>query len=302
MSAERQYQGGKITEPGIWKSVPMEAYHGDLCAGPSISSSGLRAIENKSPLHYWDESYLNPVRKPEEPKDHFELGRAVHKLLLSEAGFRDEFVLRPKEFPDYRTKEARQWRDDTRAGGKSIITEDQLANIEGMADRLASNQEAVGLLRGRVERSIVWRDPRTGVWLKARPDSIPKDSILSDLKTTKDASRASVGRAIQNFGYLMQMALGIEGMHRVGGGRIDEAVLLFIETTRPYGYNIKPLDQGDVYLAMRQCRRAIDTFAECLKRGFWPTYEDSTRTYSAPPWWSKQLEEDPTLPENREAA
>ncbi|MEC5289439.1 MULTISPECIES: PD-(D/E)XK nuclease-like domain-containing protein [unclassified Aurantimonas] len=300
MNAEIEFQGGKITQPGIYRGVPMEAYHGALCAGPSISSSGLRAIENKSPLHYWASSYLNPDRPEEEDKPHFELGRAVHTLLLSEQGFNDQFVTSP--FPDYRTKEARQWRDDTRAGGKSIITEKQKADILGMADRLMGDTVALDLLRGRVERSIVWQDPATQAWVKARPDALPADSIIADLKTCSDASEVKVSRSIMDFGYLQQMALAIEGMKRVGGGKIDEAVLLFIETTYPYGYNIKPLDQGDVYLAMRQNRRALDTFAACLAAGDWPTYPTSTFTFSAPLWWSKRLNDDPALPENREAA
>ena len=37
------YDGQPITTPGIYSGVSMDRYHGpDLCAGPSISSSGLR--------------------------------------------------------------------------------------------------------------------------------------------------------------------------------------------------------------------------------------------------------------------
>lgn len=296
---ERTWDGKQITEPGIYAGVSMDAYHGDLCAGPSISSSGLREIENRSPLHYWANSYLNPDRPEPEDKPHFELGRAVHTLLLSEKGFNDQFVTSP--YPDYRTKEARHWRDETRVSGMSIITEKQKADIIGMADRLACDPMAMDLLRGSVERSIIWRDP-TGVWVKSRPDSLPADTIIADLKTCSDASEVAVGRSIMNYGYMMQMGLAIEGLRRLEAPAVEEAVLLFVETTYPYGYNIKPLDKGDVYLAMRQNRRALDTFAACLRSGDWPTYASSTFTFSAPLWWSNRMVEDSTLPENREAA
>ena len=96
---------GKITTPGIY-DLPIEVYHSDVTDGPSISSSGLRMIEDKSPLHYWDTSPLNPDREPQQDKPYFSLGRAVHTLILGEDGFATNYAVRPEEFPDWRTKAA----------------------------------------------------------------------------------------------------------------------------------------------------------------------------------------------------
>jgi len=41
LAKERAYKSGFITEPGIYRNVPMDVYHSDCCDGPSISSSGL---------------------------------------------------------------------------------------------------------------------------------------------------------------------------------------------------------------------------------------------------------------------
>jgi hypothetical protein len=79
-------------------------------------------------------------------------------------------------------------------------------------------------------------------------------------------------------------------------------VLLFVEKKPPYAFNIKPLDNGDIYTAMRINRRAIDTFARCLAENDWPTYSDSMFTWSAPQWWSDRHEKDSTLPQVRSAA
>ena len=305
---ERDWDGKPIAEPGIWRKVPMDAYHGQLTVGPSISSSGLREIENKSPLHYWANSYLNPER-PEDADDDSKaliFGRAVHTLLLSEDGFRDQYVVRPEtyEADDGKWKPwsgnaniCKEWLAARKAEGKTVLLKQQVTDIQGMADRLSKSQVAVDLLRGRIERSIITKDAKTGVWVKSRPDSIPADTIIADLKTCADASQVAIGRSIVNFGYLQQMALAITALEEVGGSRVDEAVLLFVETSYPYAFNIKPLDNGDIYTAMRQNRRALDTFAECLNRGEWATYSDSTFTWSAPKWWSDRMENDPTLPE-----
>lgn len=305
-AGEREWDGKPITEPGIYRKIPMDSYHEQLTVGPSISSSGLREIENRSPLHYWATSYLNPDRPEEEASTpSLDFGRAVHTLLLSEDGFRDDYVVRPETYEDDAGKwkpwsgnatVCREWLAARRKEGKTVLLKSQVTDIHGMADRLSKNTVAVDLLRGRIERSIIVKDAKTGVWVKSRPDSIPRDTIIADLKTCSDASQVAIGRSIINYGYLQQMALAITCLEEVGQRQVDEAVLLFVETTYPYAFNIKPLDNGDVYTAMRQNRRALNVFAECLKTGDWPTYPDNMRTWSAPQWWSDRNENDPTLP------
>lgn len=310
LRGERQWDGKPISEPGIYRSIPMAAYHDQLTVGPSISSSGLRTIENKSPLHYWATSYLNPDRPEEDSTPALDFGRAVHTLLLSEDGFRDDYVVRPEAYENEKgewkpwngnANVCREWLAARKAEGKTVLLKSQVDDIHGMADRISKNQVAVDLLRGRIERSIITKD-KTGVYLKSRPDSIPADTIIADLKTCADASQVAISRSILNYGYLQQMALAISSLEAVGPSKVNEAVLLFVETTYPYAFNIKPLDNGDIYTAMRINRRAIDTFAACLAESDWPTYGDSTLTWSAPKWWSDRYEQDNTLPEIRSAA
>lgn len=302
---ERDWNGQPISEPGIYRKIPMDAYHEQLTVGPSISSSGLREIENRSPLHFFDGSYLNPDRPEKEPNASLDFGRAVHTLLLSEDGFRDDYVVRPETYEDDAGKwkswsgnanVCKEWLALQRKAGKTVLLKSQVDDIHGMADRLSKNQVAVDLLRGRIERSIITKDAKTGVWVKSRPDSIPRDTIIADLKTCADASQVAIGRSIINYGYLQQMALAITCLEEVGQRQVNEAVLLFVETTRPYAFNIKPLDNGDIHTAMRQNRRALNIFAECLASGDYPTYADNMRTWSAPQWWSDRYENDPTLP------
>ncbi len=303
---EKLWDGKPIAEPGIYRKVPMEAYHQQLTVGPSISSSGLREIESRSPLHYFATSYLNPDRPEEDSTPAMDMGRAVHTLLLSEDGFRDDYVTRPETYPDAKTGEfkpwngnatvCREWLAARRVEGKTVLLPGQVNDIHGMAEQLSKHTVAVDLLRGRIERSIVVKDATTGVWVKARPDSIPRDHTIADLKTCADASYLGLHRSIINQGYLQQMALAIACLEIAGQAHVKEAVLLFVETSYPYAFNIKPLDNGDIFTAMRLNRRALNTFAECLAAGDWPTYEDSMRTWSAPQWWSDRHENDTTLP------
>ncbi|QAZ45909.1 hypothetical protein C1M53_26350 [Mesorhizobium sp. Pch-S] len=307
---ERLWDGKPISEPGIYRKIAMDAYHSQLTVAPSISSSGLREIENRSPLHYWGSSYLNPDRPEDDSTPALDFGRAVHTLLLSEDGFRDDYVVRPEKYEDDEGKwkpwsgnatVCKEWLAKRKAEGKTVLLKSQVDDIHGMADRISKSQVAVDLLRGRIERSIITKD-KTGVYLKSRPDSIPADTIIADLKTCSDASQVAISRSIINYGYLQQMALAISSLEAVGSSKVNDAVLLFVETTYPYAFNIKPLDNGDIYTAMRLNRRAIDIFARCLAENDWPTYADSTFTWSAPKWWTDHHENDSTLPEARSAA
>lgn len=294
---EKKFAGGKITEPGIYSGLPMEVYHSDCCDGPSISSSGLRMLTppNGCPLRFWDQSYLNPNRAPEEEKEHFSLGKAVHTLLLSEQGFRDLYVIRPAEWTDWRTKDAKAWREEMRAAGKTVLVPEDLDRIQGMAERIAADRTFMDLLQGRIERSIIWKD-RTGVWAKSRPDVIPADGFLADLKTCSDASERGCQRSTEAYGYHIQLALAVMGLEAVTGRRVQEHVLLFIETNRPYAYNIKPVDNEAIHIGMRQCRAALNIFAECWEKQEWPTYFGSGLGLSLPKYTVDAVDREPSIP------
>lgn len=298
IKGDRIFNGEVIAEPGVYKNLPMSVYHSDCCDGPSISSSGLRELAppDGCPVKFWDTSYLNPDRAPQEEKDHFSLGKAVHTLLLGEDGFRDQFVIRPEEYPDYKTKAAREWRDGQVKAGKSVLLPSALEQIEGMANRVANDQTFIDHLRGDVERSVIYRDPKTGVWVKTRPDSIPADTVIADLKTTSDASDRGCALAVRKFNYHMQLALAGTALKMTRGVEIRDHVLLFIEPKRPYAYNIKPIDAGYIDIGQRQNRAALDVFASCWEAGYWPTYYGSGITCSPTDQFEKMIENEPSIP------
>lgn len=298
LEQETTWSGEVITEAGIYKDLPLETYHSDCCDGPSISSSGLRELAppNGCPIKYWDSSYLNPERAPVEQEDHFNLGHAVHTLLLGEDGFKDKYVVRPKKFADWRTNAAKEWRAQAVKGGKIVLVAANLEQIEGMANRVANDRTFRDLLDGRTERSIIYRDKATNIWVKGRPDSLPADTTIADLKTCADASERACLNAITKYGYHMQLGLVSTALDVVAGIQTTEHLLLFIETGRPWAYNIKPIDNQYIWNGQRQNRAALNIFAEALRTGFWPTYYSSGYTASPPDWFEKSLDNDPSIP------
>jgi hypothetical protein len=288
-----KWDGQKIGQPGIY-SLPIEFYHGDACVGPSISSSGLRTIESLTPKHFFNDSYLNPNRAPQKQKDAFDFGRAAHTLLLGESGFRDQFVVRPDIWDSWRTNDAKAWKASQIKAGKTVLDSDDIEAIKAIAESLQSDPlVSLGLLNGEIERSLIWQDKETGIWLKSRPDALPVNAdIVADLKTTDRADPVSVRRTILDYGYHMQLALVGMGMKELLGRTLgnDDHVLVFVEKKAPFCVNVKPVDIEWIAAGRMQIRRALRTFADCLSKGEWPGWSDNGQTATAPDWFMKRME------------
>lgn len=288
---------GKISEPGVY-ALPIEVYHGQPTVGPSISSSGLRTIWSQSPAHYFVDSALNPRRAPQPDRPAFALGRLAHKLLLEGSdGLADEFVTRPEQWSDWRTKAAQEWRDGQIAAGKTVITDADLAAVTGMAESLARHPLVeAGILDGFVERSLIWKDAETGIWLKSRPDVIPNASgLVADLKTTPSVATASLERSLADFHYHVQAAIVRMAMRAVLGRDMEEFALVWVEKSAPFCVRVTTLTGADIERGELQARSALRTMARCLETGVWhgPGGERRDGEYlSLPSWAASRIDQE----------
>jgi PDDEXK-like domain of unknown function (DUF3799) len=270
------WDGQRISKPGVYAHLPLDDYHrGDICDGPSLSSTHLRILWQKSPEHFWDQSPLNPAAEPRAETEDFILGRAVHHLICGEAGFANHFVVRPATAPDGRAwngnnKTCKDWLAEQRKLRKHVLVPDNIAQIRGMAIKISSHPDAPHMLNGLVERSIFWRDNETGVWLKARPDIIPTASgDFVDLKTTRSVMHVDLVLSLGTFGYVQQGALVLEGARALD---LEAATfsLVWAEKTRPYSVRTSTLIDDDLMRGTRMNRVAIRTFKTCFESKSWP--------------------------------
>lgn len=272
-----QWNGQRISAPGIYSGIPLDDYHrGDICDGPSISSSGLRTLWNSSPKHFWDASPLNPMRAEQGDKKQFIIGRAAHHLVCGEVGFSDHYVIRPEKAPDGRdwhgaNKSCIKWLDEQKALGLAVLTPEDAEDIRGMAIELGRNKMMQnGILSGLVERSMFWRDKKTGVWLKSRPDVISTASgDFADLKTTNSVLYRSTQKSIDDFCYDMQGALVLEGA-TVLGLPVNSFSLVWVEKKRPYCVRVQQLIDEDLVVGAQMNRAMIDVFNACFTAKHWP--------------------------------
>jgi len=300
-------KGERVTRPGIYAGIPLDDYHrGDICDGPSISSSGLRTIFHDSPAEFWVHSRLNPLRVEESDKKHYTLGRAAHHLLLGEEAFSTQFIIRPTKWKDWRKDDAQEWRDQQIKKGFTVLVPDQIEQIRGMAGLLPwqkglrdwglANNDLVcdGLLDGEIELSMFWKDKETGIWLKARPDAIPNASgDFADLKTTQSTKTEAIEKAIRDYGYNQQGALISEGAHVLLGYENTSFTLAWVEVDPPHIVRPEPIRDVDLARGELQNRAALRLFADCWERGQWPGpgHESAGVTVGLPPWDQKKIDD-----------
>lgn len=282
-----KWDGKPITRPGAYAGVPMDIYHGaHLCDAPSASRSQLFRMLEKSAAHLWDVHPLNPNRDEEqEESEALLLGKAAHHLTLGEADFERHFAVHPETYPEdaiYPSEEGRQkpwiasakwckaWIAEAEREGLSVLKPRHIEAIEGMASGLYANlMVRQGILNGHIETTLVAKDPKTGVWIKVRPDALPTDSgMVADLKTIADVSDQGIERALRDSGLFMQAALTRRVMTLLGM-EFDGFHLVFIEKKRPYVCRVKTMIDADLDLGDQAIDATLLLYARCLERGLW---------------------------------
>jgi PDDEXK-like domain of unknown function (DUF3799) len=292
--------GEQITENGLY-DISMADYHGraDLCDGPSISNSRLRMIER------CPEKYRAQVDDDDSDDTQAQtFGRMAHTLCI-EGRFPSDVVINP--YDDFRTKEAQAWKAEQVAKGLSVFKRAEIDDVYGMAERL-SREPMVrdGLFGGPLEVSVIARDPQTGIWIKARPDSLPTDTIWGDYKTVRSADPDYISRAILDYGYHCQAALSAEAIALACRRAMESFVLVCQEKKKPYTVTIAAISDAAIEWGARQNRLALNRLEHCLKTNDWPGYADGPVTVGLPAFEMKRLKDHdalfPTVPSLKELA
>lgn len=266
-----------MIEPGIYKDISNEAYHG----GDGVSKSTLDLI-HRSPAHYRASLVL-----PKRETAALTLGTAIHAAVLEPDSFEQNFVAAPDV--DRRTKDGRTaWAEfQLGAAGKKILTAEQYETALNVRDAVHGNRMAVNLLCGGTpEQSVYWTESLDGqeILCKCRPDYLRRDSLIVDLKTTEDARADHFLRSVTAYRYHVQCAWYQRGVEEATGDFRD-FVFLAVEKEPPYGIGIFTLppefvDAG-VYAAMADLR----VYAKCKKADYWPCYPEEVQVLDMPRWF-----------------
>lgn len=254
-------------EEGIYFSLSKDAYHSD----PALSHSGMTAVLMSWP-DYWVGSPLNPNRKDVKATDAMTFGDRCHQYLLEGDHFFKRYNVRGMKFDPK----------------KSVISSSEFQKIKESVEAITSipgMKEHFSV--GFPEVSIFWRDPTTGIMLRARYDYLYTFGAL-DYKRIKAMDDYTIGRAVRDQGLDIQDALYCEGIAqirrklRLGKAKIEGCTnnewldyfthdkdimyrFLFQRSAPPYIWEFRELEEDAKRDGAAAVRIAIDRYRDGLR-------------------------------------
>jgi len=249
---------------------------------PGYSSSMIREID-RSPLH------ARTSKDTFVPSPATDLGTAFHAAWLEQELFQKHYIPCPAEYSDRRKKDYKDWAK-LQDPAKEILPYKTSIDIHGMMEAAKQNKAICDLTkRSIVEESIFWIDQKTGLLCKSRADMVSegKGEIVTDIKTTRDASFYKFRKSYEDMKYYVQAAMQREAVAITRGPAKRTNYVFAIESSAPYGNTLYPVDEEYMQLGHRLLRAALSRIAECEAINIWPGYDEITEHGLYPSSWLK---------------
>lgn len=241
-------------------------------AAEGISRSELFTI-SKSPLHF---KYQQD--HPKEDTKALKFGRAVHKYILENEDFYNDYAVEP--VCDRRTKEGKEayqiFLDEL--WDKESICEEDLNVIKEMYAAVQSNPLAAALLTGEHEKDFFWIDEETGEKCKCRPDCLTEyegKKYIVDYKSTDSCEDGHFERSCRKYGYKFQAGMYREGVFQ---NTYEDYGFAFVaqEKTAPYAVRVYICSEEFINEGYDIYRELLGTYHYCKENGNWYGYEGIT--------------------------
>jgi len=243
---------------------------------PALSNSGFRLLK-ESVLHFVHQDLF----KIEGAS--LTLGSAVHKLVLENELFNEDFIIEDFEGCELNKntkiyKEAKaNWLES--AKGKTILSKDLFEQVTLMARNVKAI--AGGLLQGGVAE-LAFFSKFDGIPVKCKADYyIESAGVVIDLKTTK--SIRDFKKSILEYGYGTQSAFYCDVVKSLNKPA-ERFVFILVETTKPYMVSVQEMHSDSI-----EEGRAI--YSEYLAT--WKKYKEDgvvnvVKTTGFPDWFLEQ--------------
>lgn len=271
--------------PGVYELTDDE-YFGPALATTTLSSTGARELLKPGGPARFRHAIDNGTL---EIRREFDVGHAVHTLVLG-AGPELVMVRGTGTNPDeWRKTEDKDRVAKLRAEGKVPLRTSDYATAMLMAKAVLEHPIAAKLLTGgQPERTLIWRDPATGVMCRAKADWLRTDGIV-DLKTTESAAPDALSKAAHNYGYAIQAAFYLRGFRLLDLDAVVQREPFFVhiavEKTPPYLVHVNQLTERAIAWGDRQVSQALEIFRDCTAAGEWPGYPtDEITDIDLPAW------------------
>jgi len=268
---------------GIHSNIDIKDYHADK---NYFSASGLKLA--KKSLKLFDlflKGEVDSTGKSSTGKaPHFDFGNAFELALLDQDAFENEVILydtekRPELDRTMGSNLNREWKEGIFNTDKYIVNKSgDRESFQTIVKMLTScHQDAVikKLIQGiEYQYSIFWKDEKTGLNLKTRPDICKtKKNIIVDVKTTLDGSPEKFSKDMANYDYPFQAVMQIDGVQKSGFmSHVDAYYWLVVEKEPPYSATLYEFDPEDIAWVMDEYDYVLNCVARALKENHFPSY------------------------------
>ncbi|MDZ4346320.1 MAG: PD-(D/E)XK nuclease-like domain-containing protein [Candidatus Binatia bacterium] len=113
-------------------------------AQAALSHSKVKFFSENFPRDFHDK-YIAKKLEPEKPNEAFDIGHAVEALLCGQDTF-NALVQVNRQWPDFKTAAARQWRDECRKNEIVPLSQDNETLVTRMRDAVMRNPDAAALI------------------------------------------------------------------------------------------------------------------------------------------------------------
>jgi exodeoxyribonuclease VIII len=277
-------------KPGLLSGIPFEQY----LEWPCVHASLLTTLHARTPAHakYREEH-------PSESTEALRFGRLLHMALLEPDRFAKQARALPADAPRRPTDAQRNARrpsestvraiafwDEWERDGREVVKLDEMAAIQAMCNSVRTTQCRQFTTGGISEVSGVWRDPQTDLLMKMRLDYLQQHafgSVITDIKTCRDASENAFRKQVFFLGYFIQAAVYVDGYFQLTG---DLASFCFvaIEKEPPYIAKAYQLDESAIQAGRNAYRQALSIWKDCVRKNEYPAYGEDIDMLSLDRW------------------
>lgn len=267
----------KIKQPGIFLDMAAADYFADPCPEPSLTQSIAKILIERSPAHAVLEHprFAPPAEDDDEPEKYVAaqaIGNAAHVLMIGRGK-----ALAVAAFDNWMSKDAKAFKAEATAAGKTPILEKHFAEANNMVNAARAQLDAIGwkdaFKLGHGEVVIAWKEGET--WFRSMIDWMPATTILYDYKTSA-ASLAPhlIAPKMESDGWHVQAAMHERGLDAIDPRQAGRRYFRFIaqENKPPYALLGIELDEHWLTLGRKKLEYAVGMWRACMASGEWPAY------------------------------
>jgi PDDEXK-like domain of unknown function (DUF3799) len=265
-------------QQGLWPNIEMDRYIADCAPEPSLTKGVIETILTRTPAHArLEHPRLNPALV-DDSTARADIGSAVHAKCL---GGKEIRII---EAEDWRTKAAKEARDEVRATGGIALLRKDAANLDPIADAVFEKCYRAGMPMEKAvhEQTAIWKDGE--VWCRARPDSLwLEDKICGDIKTTKNADPHDwIKSTLFGSANYIQPSHYLRGIQKIRAEEGWRFRFIVPEIEPPFQVSIIGVDPAVLDLGDQICAKARSLWAQCLRDSKWPGYSDEIAVAELP--------------------